>query len=187
MRIYLIGQKWLLRSVDCMVRSRGHEVVGVCAPPGDKLHDSDQWPLAAGHLPDCDLIIAAHAHMYIPLAVLARATHGCLAYHPSLLPRHKGRDAIEWAVRFNDPITGGTVYWMDDAVDGGTIAAQEWCFVLPGDDAATLWRRSLGPIGVKLFEIVLEALERGERLEVETVSEVATWEPAILKGALRAS
>jgi hypothetical protein len=31
-----------------------------------------------------------------------------------------------------DAVTGGTVYWLNDAVDGGPIAAQEHVFIVPG-------------------------------------------------------
>ena len=85
-----------------------------------------------------DVIVAAHSHDFISGRVRSRAKYGAIGYHPSLLPRHRGRDAIEWALRFGDPISGGTVYWLGETMDGGPIAAQDWCWVRRGDTAAAL-------------------------------------------------
>lgn len=35
-------------------------------------------------------------------------------------------------------------------VDGGPIAAQDWCFIRPEDDARSLWSRELAPMGLRL-------------------------------------
>ena len=55
----------------------------------------------------------------------------------------------------HDRVAGGTVYWLDDLVDGGPIAAQDWCFVRPDDTPSTLWRRELFPMGLRLIDQVL--------------------------------
>lgn len=109
----------------------------------------------------------------------SRAELGALGYHPSLLPRHRGRSAIEWAVRFGEAVTGGTVFWLNDTVDGGPIAGQEFCHVQPGDDARELWARELAPTGLRLFERVFDELERGVVRAVPQDTALATWEPAL--------
>ena len=84
------------------------------------------------------MIVAAHAHTFIPASVRDRARHGAVAYHPSLLPRHRGRDAVRWAIHMGDAVAGGTVYRMVDRVDAGPILAQDWCWIRPGDTPADL-------------------------------------------------
>ena len=41
---------------------------------------------------------AAHSHDFIGRKTRALSRLGALGYHPSLLPLHRGRDAIRWAV-----------------------------------------------------------------------------------------
>lgn len=42
-----------------------------------------------------------------------------VGYHPSLLPRYRGCNAVKWTVCFGDTVAGGTVYELDEKVDGG--------------------------------------------------------------------
>jgi len=44
-----------------------------------------------------------------------------LAYLSSLLPRHRGRDAVLWDIHMKESINGGILYWMDDGADKGNI------------------------------------------------------------------
>lgn len=98
------------------------------------------------HVPDgVDLIVAAHSHAFIGRATRARAAVAAIGYHPSLLPLHRGRDAIRWTIRDGDKVTGGSVYHLTERTDGGPIAAQEHLFVPPGSTPETLWREHLAP------------------------------------------
>jgi len=185
MRVYLIGQKWLGAEALALLRRRGHDVVGVCAPEGDRLFKATDGlaiaptRLTPDMLPDgLDLIVCAHAHIFVKAEVRARARLGAIGYHPSLLPRHRGRDAVIWTIKMGDAIAGGSIYWLDDGADTGPIAAQEHCFVHPGDTADTLWRRALGPLGLQLFDQVLGDLERGNVVRQPQDEAAATWEPS---------
>jgi methionyl-tRNA formyltransferase len=70
------------------------------------------------------------------------------------------------------------VYWLTDNVDGGPIAAQDWCHIQPGDDAGELWRRELMPMGLKLLEQVLNDIDSGVLVRVPQDERLATWEPS---------
>ena len=142
MRVYLCGQKAFGAAALEAVRQAGHEILGVSAPlwsesepeRPDRLRaaaDLARVPflpagmLCADRLPaGTDVIVAAHSHDFIGRATRLRARIGAIGYHPSLLPRHRGRDAIRWTIRLRDPVAGGTVYWLSDNVDAGDIAAQ---------------------------------------------------------------
>ncbi|HMJ05134.1 MAG TPA: formyltransferase family protein, partial [Chthoniobacterales bacterium] len=173
MKVVVAGQKRFGRDVLAQVIARGWEVVAVSCPPDA---DDKLWieatnrsltiipsrDLKAATMPrGCDVIIAAHCHSFLSLKTRQRAELGALGYHPSLLPLHRGRSSIEWAVRFRERMTGGSVYWLNDVVDGGPIAAQDWCFIRPGDSAAKLWARDLAPMGLRLFARAFDDLERG--------------------------
>ena len=193
MKIVLLGQKWLAVEV---LRELSHlpgvEIVAVCP-------DTEQDRLAAearqrgipvvdlSAVPACDMAVAAYCQKYIPASVRARCSLGVLAYHPSLLPRHRGRDAVRWTIAMREPVAGGSVYWMDDGADTGPIEAQDWCHVLPGEDAAALWRRELAPMGVRLLVQAVSRLAEGEKPRAVPQDErAATWEPAFTRQQLRA-
>lgn len=195
MRIWIVGQKWLAAETLRLCRERGHEVVGVTAPTTDtRLTEAAR---AVGVMPSggvnaeavraarTTLILAAHAHTFISGDVREAAALGCLGYHPSLLPLHRGRDAIRWAIHMRERITGGTVYWLNDAVDAGPIAVQAWCFIRPDDTPASLWRRELGPMGVRLFGQVLVEIQAGRRPGRGQDEILATWEPAFDRARLQ--
>lgn len=185
MRIFLIGQKWLGAEVLGLLQRRGHDIVGVCAPDGDRLAKAAgeravvPTQLTPAQLPDgLDLIVCAHAHIFVKAELRDRARLGAIGYHPSLLPRHRGRDAVIWTIKMADAIAGGSIYWLDDGADTGPIAAQEHVFVHPGETADELWRRALGPLGLTLFDRVLADLERGVVVREPQDERAATWEPS---------
>lgn len=139
----------------------------------------DAAALRAETLPEgVDVIVAAHSHAFIGRKTRGKARLGAIGYHPSLLPRHRGRDAVRWTIHMGDPVTGGTVFWLSDAVDGGPIAAQQWCHVAAGDTVKSLWRERLFPIGIRLIVNVLRQLAAGRMVRVDQDERFATWEPS---------
>lgn len=203
--VYLCGQKYFGAEVLTAILDAGHRVAGVSSPAwrNERLPLSDPSPgcgpdrlrsaaersaipwrpagaLRASDLPaGVDLIVAAHSHDFIGRPARRAARLGAIGYHPSLLPLHRGRDAVRWAVRMRDRITGGTVFWLSDNVDAGPIAAQDWCFIRPDDTAEELWRRDLAPMGVRLLVEVLGQAAVGRIVAVPQPAELASWEPAL--------
>ena len=168
------------------LRALTPKVVAVVAPPGDrtateaeKLGLPVHRDVTESLVRDLrvDLIVGAHTHAYIGRRSRAAATYGALGYHPSLLPRHRGKDAVRWTIKMGDPIAGGSVYWYTDNVDCGPVAAQAWCHVLPGWDHHDLWREALFPIGVELLERVVGDVAAGRIVQVDQDERAASWEP----------
>lgn len=195
LRLFIAGQRAFGADVYRLAKRLGHTVVGVSAPvfatdgkSPDRLRaqaDLDRIPvmvagtLNADTLPrDVDLIVAAHSHDFIGRKTRLKARLGGIGYHPSLLPRHRGRDAVRWTVKMGDPIAGGSVYWLSEKTDGGPIAAQDYCFVAPGETADSLWREKLAPMGLRLVEAVLADLSKGVVRMQPQDETFATWEPA---------
>ena len=58
--------------------------------------------------------------------------------HPSLLPKYKGLNAVEQAMDSGDSVTGCTVHYVTEELDGGTIIAQEEVPILPNDTVESL-------------------------------------------------
>lgn len=185
MRIVIMGQSWLATETLKQLVARGHTPIAAMPDKRDRfesLANSLKIPIVNNleDMPKCDVALAMHCHRYIPEHLLTRPLNGILAYHPSLLPRHRGRDAVHWTIAMKDPIAGGTVYLMDQGVDTGKIVSQDWCHVSPGDTPKSLWRRELGPMGVSLICSAIEKLNKNKALSLtKQPQNVATWEPAL--------
>ena len=194
MNVLISGQKWFGAEVlRELLKIEGVIVKCVSAPCNQQKEDK-LWleagiknidRIVAGTLnhatmPDnIDLIIAAHSYDFIGEKTRLKARFGGIGYHPSLLPVHRGRDAVRWAIKMNDKVTGGTVYRLSNKIDGGEILAQQHVFIRPDDDAGTLWRRDLAPLGVELLRnVVAEFKERGYIAGEKQDESLATYEPS---------
>jgi methionyl-tRNA formyltransferase len=195
MRILLAGQKHFGAAVfNSLCEISGVEIAAISSPiGGDKLdrltakadlHKIQLIPsgtLNQFTMPDnIDLIIAAHSHDFIGQKTRLRAKWGGIGYHPSLLPLHRGRDAIRWSLKMRERVTGGTVYRLSNKMDGGDILEQRHIFISPKDNEKTLWEEKLQPLGIELLtSCVNRFLNDGYIIGVEQDENIATFEPAI--------
>jgi folate-dependent phosphoribosylglycinamide formyltransferase PurN len=58
--------------------------------------------------------------------------------HPSLLPKYKGLNVVERAMEAGETVTGCTVHYVTEELDGGTIIAQQEVPILPDDTVESL-------------------------------------------------
>ena len=58
--------------------------------------------------------------------------------HPSLLPKYKGLHAVEQAMESDDTVTGCTVHYVNEELDGGEIILQGKVPILPEDTVESL-------------------------------------------------
>lgn len=145
----------------------GHTVETVCVP-----HLADRLATVEAHVrlwsqlqPDVplrpmDLIVCAQAEVFVPSAIRHQARWGAIGYHPSLLPRHRGKDAVRATIAAGDPLAGGTVYWLNDGWDEGDIMLQG-AVPVTARDAATLWRQQLAPLGIELLADAVRLVNAG--------------------------
>ena len=192
MKIFICGQKTFGKEVMKALYESGHEIVGIAPPPQEKYKDkmvgyamlkkipiiSDCDRLLSKDIPDgTDLIISAHSHWIISDKIIEKCKYGGIGFHPSLLPRHRGRDAVRWTIHMGDFITGGTVYRLTGKCDGGDIINQRTLFVDKEWDYHDLWRE-LFPIGV---DMILESVSMIEKSTVKGWAQderFATFEPS---------
>ena len=86
--------------------------------------------------------------------------------HPSLLPKYKGLHAVEQALDSNDEVTGCTVHYVNEELDGGDIIAQKEVPILADDTIDTLTRRiqlqeyALLPYVIDNYETPISESER---------------------------
>ena len=193
MRIVVVGSRHLGGAVLRELVVAGHQVAAAVVPgAGDRLAEqasrfrvpvvdlAGRSTIAAEDVPEgTDLIVSAHCHAYVSVGATLRSRLGAIGYHPSLLPRHRGRAAVEWTIRCGDPIAGGSVYQLTPRMDAGPIAAQDWCFVRRGETARDLWERALCPMGVRLLtRVVGDVADRGWLETWPQPETFVTWAPA---------
>lgn len=192
MNIFLCGQRSFGKAVLKELYNRGHTIVGVAPPPQEKYFDkvvgaamirnipcvSDMDKLTSADIPDnTDLIVAAHSHWFISEKVIEKARYGGIGFHPSLLPRHRGQDAVRWAVAMGDAITGASVYWLNNKVDGGDILMQKPVFIDRSWSYNDLWKE-IFPMGVQMLCDSVDLIDRGEADRIPQDERFATWEPS---------
>ena len=81
--------------------------------------------------PDC-IVLAGFMRILSPFFI--DTFHGrILNLHPSLLPSFMGLDAIKQAFDHGVKISGCTVHWVNEDLDGGRIIAQAPVRIMQGD------------------------------------------------------
>ena len=61
--------------------------------------------------------------------------------HPSLLPKYKGLHAVEQAIESGDKVTGCTVHYVNEELDGGEIIKQAEVPIQENDTVKELTKR----------------------------------------------
>lgn len=195
LKVIIAGQKYFGEQILKMCLLKGCDVVAVSCPIGDYyigkcatangIKIIPSGTLNAENCPEVDLGITAHSFDYIGKRTRYKAKIGWIGFHPSLLPRHRGKSSIEWAIRMGDAITGGTVYWLNSGIDRGDIAYTEWCFIehalklkKPRDAAKVLWQTKLMDIGIRLLTRAICDIQKGKIIRQAQEEKFATFEPS---------
>lgn len=103
--------------------------------------DSLEWIRALA--PELVFVVGWYQLVREPFIALAR--EGVFGMHPTLLPRHRGRASIPWAILSGLARTGVTLFEIVDAsADSGAIVGQAVVDIEPDDSATTLFERVAG-------------------------------------------
>jgi methionyl-tRNA formyltransferase len=197
MRIVVNGQQAFGAEVLKALLDRGEDVVAVyCAPdkddrPPDPLAEaareagiglrqpeSFETEEAAADLAglEPDLMVMAFVTLKVPENVLAVPTHGTIQYHPSLLPRHRGPSAINWAIIQGDETAGIAIFWPDDGLDTGPVLMLKEVAIAPDDTLGSLYFDKLFPLGVEAMIESVDLVREGRAPKIAQIEEQATYE-----------
>jgi methionyl-tRNA formyltransferase len=197
MRIVLIGQAAFGAKTLETLLDRGENIVAVYAPP-DRKGKPDPLKEAAGakgisvlqpttYKDDQvfaqykglqpDLTVLAFVTDIIPPRFFEAATRGAICYHPSILPRHRGSSAINWAVIMGDTRTGLTIFCPDGGIDTGPIILQKEIPIQPEDTTGSLYFNHLFPMGVDAVVESIELIKQGTAPKIVQDESRATYEP----------
>ncbi len=186
LRIALFGQAPFGRDALVRLLEAGHEVVGVYAPPAGARPD----PLAAeaeqrglplfrharfrrkgAAIPElveehrklgAELNVLAFVTVILPTEIVDGPRHASLCFHPSLLPRYRGGNALAWQILLGAIEAGVTVFRPDAGVDTGPIVVQKGGVpISPTDTAASLYFDKLYPLGLDAIVEAVAAIDAG--------------------------
>lgn len=90
-----------------------------------------------------ELLLLAGYMKVLGSQFIRQAGFPILNIHPSLLPAFPGLHAQRQALEYGVKVSGCTVHFVDDHLDGGPIILQEAAPVLPGDTEESLAERIL--------------------------------------------
>lgn len=124
-----------------------------------------------------DLLVMAFVTTILPTMFLNAPTQGTICYHPSLLPRHRGASAINWAVIMGDNKTGLTIFWPDGGIDTGPILMQKEIAVTRDDTTGSLYFNTLFPMGVAALMESVALVKHGTAPRLAQDERFATYEP----------
>jgi phosphoribosylglycinamide formyltransferase-1 len=123
-------------------KERGIETLAI-ERRGRNREEHEQEIIAALRAQQVDLICLA-GYMRLLSPCFVEAFRGrILNIHPSLLPAFPGLDAQRQALEHGAKVSGCTVHFVDETLDGGPIIAQREVRVLEGDTVETLSARIL--------------------------------------------
>jgi len=193
MRVALIGQAAFGEAVYRRLLEQGEDVVGVFYErEGDPLHTLAQ-ELGTPAYPTQDLRrreffetytalgtelnVMAFVTVIIPERVIDLPSHGTIQYHPSLLPLHRGRSAINWAIINGETETGITIFWPDKGIDTGPLLLQKKTPISPTETLSSLYRNHLFPQGVEGLVEAIALINEGRAPKIVQDETQATYEP----------
>lgn len=107
---------------------------------------------------------------------LALAEEGTFGMHPTLLPRHRGRASIPWAILSGLARTGVTLFEIvDETADSGAIVGQAVVDIAPDETATTLFDRVSAAHVQLLEEYVPQLVARSAPRAPQDPSRASTW------------
>ncbi len=122
-------------------------------------------------------MILAYVTQIVPLALAELPRLGSICFHPSLLPRHRGGSAINWALIAGERETGVSVFWVDAGIDTGPLLLQRPVAIGPDDSAGVLYYRRIVPAGVALVLDSVALIAAGQAPRLVQDESRATYEP----------
>ncbi len=195
MRMVVIGQGPFGEKVLQALLQKGEDIVGTFSPPDKRGEGMKVLAEKSGILsfrpglmkePEVydaysklkpELAILAFVTDIIPEKLLTVPSLGTICYHPSILPRHRGASAINWALIEGDTRTGLSIFWVDKGIDTGPILLQKEVEIKPDDTTGSLYFNKLFPMGVDAMVEAVELIKKGKAPRIPQDDSKATYEP----------
>jgi methionyl-tRNA formyltransferase len=106
------------------------------------------------------LVVSAFNNYIFPAHVLKNPALNVINFHNSLLPRHRGRNAVTWSIFERDAVTGITWHQVDPRVDTGDIIIEKQ-IPIGADTTAMDLSLQLLDVAAQAFREILPSLLAG--------------------------
>jgi methionyl-tRNA formyltransferase len=196
-RIALLGQAAFAEKALEALIAHGDEIVQVFAPPDLPSGRPDALAAKARslNLPlsqpnsfkadaafeqfkslNVDLAILAFVTLIVPERILYQPRYKSICFHPSILPRHRGASAINWAIIAGDAETGITWFWPDKGIDTGPILLQKRVPIGENDTVGSIYFDKLFPMGINSMIEAVDMIAAGNAPRIVQDESAATYE-----------
>jgi methionyl-tRNA formyltransferase len=196
-RIALLGQAaFAEKALEALVK-HGDEIVQVFAPPDPPTGRPDALAAKARELKlplsqpksfksdaafqqfkalNAELAILAFVTLIVPERILYLPRHKSICFHPSILPRHRGASAINWAIIAGDAETGITWFWPDKGIDTGPLLLQKRVPIGEHDTVGSIYFDKLFPMGIESMIEAVDLIAAGRAPRIAQDDGAATYE-----------
>lgn len=121
-----------------------------------------------------DVLFVVGLSQIIPLSILEIPKMGALGFHPTNLPKGRGRAPIAWLI-LNETRGAATFFVLREGVDDGPIVSQEFFDVLPDDDASSIEEKILIAEGFALDALLFGLKKKEQFTMIEQDHSAASW------------
>lgn len=119
------------------------------------VNETAYWPW------EPDMIVSC-GYLYILTPDILDVVKGkAINCHYSLLPKHRGRSSVPWAIFEGDERAGITWHWIDHGIDTGRMLTWASTKIEKGETQATLFDK-LHTLATVYFEVAWQMAARGE-------------------------
>ena len=188
LRLAVFGQAPLANECLDRLLSDGHEVATVYAPEDGSRPDAlaaharelglrvvqrryfqkkSGEPITAAledyQTLNVDLNVMASFTSFLPPAITDAPKHKSVCFHPSILPRFRGGNAMQWQIIDGEPEVGVSIFIPDTGVDTGPVVVQKGGVTIDATDTTgSLFFNKLAPLGVDAIVEAVNLIDRGE-------------------------
>lgn len=100
-----------------------------------------------------DIIFCFGWSYLLPQEVYSIPPLGAVGYHPTLLPKNRGRHPIIWAIVLGLKATGSTFFYLKEIADSGDILNQKKIQLNDNEDANSLYEKLLNVGEIQVIEM----------------------------------
>ena len=157
------------KGVYALERAKNHGVPGFAISPADYADREEFHKALLEKLDELspDLIVLAGCLIKIPDEMISGYKRRIINIHPALIPAFSGKGYYglkvhEAALARGVKLTGATVHFVDEVVDGGEIIAQKAVEVKDGDTPEILQKRVMEEAEWVILPGVIGDIAKGE-------------------------
>ena len=182
MKVVLIGAvEFSFAMLETLISHKA-EVVGVITTKKNLINDDfkDLTPLCTGNgIPihytndinsaetiswlvasECHIVFCCGWSSLIKAEIIGTPRFGVIGYHPSALPKNRGRHPLIWTLVLGLKESASTFFLIDEGVDSGQIVSQRFFVVNPDDNARSLYNKIVDFAKIQIIEI-MDQLKHG--------------------------